>query len=67
MIGIYVVLWYNSRPFAFGFNKVLMPGLLNFLRYQFQITDHGFLQAHSKAKQSPKNTKGNIGMYINER
>jgi hypothetical protein len=24
MIGIYVVPWYNPRPFAFGFNKVLM-------------------------------------------
>jgi hypothetical protein len=23
-------------------------------RYQFQIIDHGFLQAHFKAKQSPK-------------
>jgi hypothetical protein len=36
VIAIYVVPWYNPRPFAFafGFNKVLMPGLLNFVRYQ---------------------------------
>ena len=64
---MHVVQWYNPRPFAFGFNKVLMPGLLNFVRYQFQIIDHGVLQAHFKAKQSPKNIKGNIGMYINKR
>jgi hypothetical protein len=40
---------------------------MNFVHYQFQIIDHGFLQAHFKAKHSPKNTKGNIVMYINER
>ena len=67
MIGIYVVQWYNPRPFAFGFNKVLMLGKLNGVRYQFQIIDQGFLQAHFKAKQSSKNTKRNIAMYINKR
>ena len=67
MIGIYAVQWYNPRPYEFGFNKVLMPGYLNFVRYQFQIIDHGFLLAHFNAKQSPKNTKGNIAMYINKR
>ena len=31
MIDIYVVPWYNPRPFAFGFNKVLMPGSMKFV------------------------------------
>ena len=31
MIDIYVVPWYNPRPFAFGFNKLLMPGSMKFV------------------------------------
>jgi len=36
----------SLRPFAFGFNKVLMADYMNMVQYQLQIIDHGFLQTH---------------------
>jgi recombinational DNA repair protein RecT len=42
----HVVSLYKPRPFAFGFNQVLMAGELNILQYQFQIIYHGFIQAY---------------------
>ena len=41
---LHVVPWHKPRPFAFGFNKVLMAALLSMVQYQFDIIDHHFLQ-----------------------
>jgi len=55
-------LWYNIQtcmlshginkphPFSFGFNNILMACQLGMVKHQFQIIDHGFLQAHFKAE-----------------
>jgi hypothetical protein len=45
----------------------IIPVHLHLDSTKFQIIDHGFLQGYFKAKQSTKNTNGNIAMYINKR
>ena len=55
---LHFILWHKPCPFAFRFNKVLMAGLLSMVRYQFLITDHGFLQTHFLSWIIHKNFKG---------